>query len=130
MEKPYQIHLELLESLKDSADKFPDEIKTKLASIDSLSAKFEAEPSEELKKQIEQLSAKMWHNLKDWEEQDLPETVENDPPAPPANEEPVPPVPPVDNQGREDDVPPPPPAPDLEEEEQEPGRRNFLGRRR
>lgn len=75
-----------------SSPTFPEDLKSRLGAIDSLIAEHEQSPNEELALKIKQQSAYLWHKIKDFTEAELPEEIEETPPAPPIEETPAPPV--------------------------------------
>lgn len=96
------IHQELLTDAT-FAQSLPEAIKGKIGSLNQMVEQYNAAPNDDSAVKINKISAKLWHDIKDFEESDRPE--ETDPPALPIDP-PIAPVPPVD--------PPVPPVPPVE----------------
>ena len=76
MDKPTLLHQELLTNLSpEQAAQLPDAIKTKIASLDKMLTQYEAAPSPATFEKIELLSGRLWHEIKDFLEKDLPDEV-------------------------------------------------------
>jgi hypothetical protein len=67
------IHQELLNEMGAETEKLTDELKVKIGSLNQMVAVYNQAPDDEQAAKIDKASAKLWHAIKDWEEQGRPE---------------------------------------------------------